>query len=153
MILMVVIVFIQVIARYIFNNSLSWSEELVRYIFIWQVWLGASMGMRTHEHIRVDMFLKLLPGIVRKLLDLLIIILILWLYWFCIRYGFIYLRSVISKSMKSTALQLPLAYVYASLPIGSTIIAIRFVALFFSKLAALFRASDGAKTNDGGETA
>ena len=44
LILMVALVFIQVIMRYIFNNSLSWSEELVRYIFIWQIWLGASLN-------------------------------------------------------------------------------------------------------------
>ena len=32
---MAVIMGIQVIARYIFGASLSWSEELTRYIFIW----------------------------------------------------------------------------------------------------------------------
>lgn len=77
MILMVIIVFVQVIFRYILNNSLSWSEELVRYIFIWQVWLGASLGMRINEHIRVDMFVKLLPNVPQKILGILTDLLVL----------------------------------------------------------------------------
>lgn len=34
------LIFVQVVMRYVFNNSLSWSEELARYVFIWQIWLG-----------------------------------------------------------------------------------------------------------------
>lgn len=143
MILMVIVVFIQVICRYILNSSLSWSEELVRYIFVWQVWLGASLGMRINEHIRVDMFVKKLPEAAQKVLDLLIILLLLWFYGFLILYGFRYLQSVIAKNMTSTALQIPLAYVYASLPIGSLVIAIRYVALLLQKTAALFRGPSG----------
>ena len=141
MILMVIIVFIQVIARYIFNNSLSWSEELVRYIFIWQVWLGASLGMRISEHIRVDMFVKHLPKSAQQILDLAVIILLLWFYGFLIQYGFLYLLDVIRKDMTSTALQIPLAYVYASLPVGSFVIAIRYVALLIQRCVNLFRRS------------
>ena len=32
----------QVFFRFILNNSLSWSEELARYCFIWMHMLGAS---------------------------------------------------------------------------------------------------------------
>ena len=143
MILMVIIVFIQVFCRYVLNNSLSWSEELVRYIFVWQVWLGASLGMRINEHIRVDMFVKKLPEAAKKVLDLLIIILLLWFYGALVVYGFQYLQSAIDRNMTSTALQIPLAWVYGSLPIGSFIIAIRYLALFFKKTKALFDRPDG----------
>ena len=35
----VILLFIQVIMRSVFNSSLSWSEELARYIFIWQIYI------------------------------------------------------------------------------------------------------------------
>ena len=35
--LMVAIIFIQVIMRYVFQNSLYWSEELGKFLFIWQL--------------------------------------------------------------------------------------------------------------------
>lgn len=41
--------------RTVFHNSLSWSEELSRYIFIWQIWLGASIALKEDEHINVTL--------------------------------------------------------------------------------------------------
>ena len=38
---MTIIIFIQVIMRYVMHNSLSWSEELARYCFIWLIYIGA----------------------------------------------------------------------------------------------------------------
>ena len=51
---MTVIIFVQVVARYVFQNSLSWSEELARYIFIWLVYLGISYGCQMRKHIKID---------------------------------------------------------------------------------------------------
>ncbi len=150
MILMVIIVFVQVIFRYILNNSLSWSEELVRYIFIWQVWLGASLGMRINEHIRVDMFVKLLPNVPQKILGILTDLLVLAFYIFLIVYGFKYLQNVIAKDMTSTALKLSLAYVYASLPVGSVIIALRYAVLVGRETVGLLRGSDDDFNEKGG---
>ena len=36
----------QVFYRYILRNSLSWSEELMRYMYVWVTMLGISMGIR-----------------------------------------------------------------------------------------------------------
>lgn len=39
---MTLVTFIQVVMRKVFNNSLSWSEELARYVFIWLIYIGIS---------------------------------------------------------------------------------------------------------------
>jgi TRAP-type C4-dicarboxylate transport system permease small subunit len=48
--------FAAVIWRYGFNSSLTWSEELTRYMFVWVVFLGAAIGVRQRNHIAVDLF-------------------------------------------------------------------------------------------------
>jgi TRAP-type C4-dicarboxylate transport system permease small subunit len=40
--------------RYIFNDPLTWGEELIVGLFTWMVFIGASAAVRTHMHIRID---------------------------------------------------------------------------------------------------
>ena len=42
LILMTLIMGIQVFSRYVLGASLSWSEELTRYIFVWAGFLSVS---------------------------------------------------------------------------------------------------------------
>lgn len=56
------IVFAQVIMRKVFNDSLAWSEELTRYIFIWQIWLGVSIAQRDKQHIKVELLKSLVKN-------------------------------------------------------------------------------------------
>lgn len=53
---MVLVIFGQVIMRYVFNNSLSWSEELGKFLFVWISWIGISIGAKRNEHIKITMF-------------------------------------------------------------------------------------------------
>ena len=59
--LMVAVIFLQVIMRYVFSNSLSWSEELGKFLFVWITWLGISLGERMGEHIKITMLVDRLP--------------------------------------------------------------------------------------------
>ncbi len=54
-VIMVSVIFLQVIMRYVFNNSLVWSEELGKFIFVWISWLGISLGHRKREHIAITL--------------------------------------------------------------------------------------------------
>ena len=36
---------LQVVCRYLFNNSLTWSEEVSRYLFVWTGFLTLSLSM------------------------------------------------------------------------------------------------------------
>ena len=50
---MTLLIFFQVISRYIFNVSLAWSEEISRYLFIWTVWLAVPYAVVKGRHIRL----------------------------------------------------------------------------------------------------
>lgn len=52
--LLCVIVFVQVIMRYAYGHSLSWSEELTRYMFVWIIYLGVNLGIRGDNQIKID---------------------------------------------------------------------------------------------------
>ncbi len=52
--LMVVLVFGNVALRYGFNSSITVSEEVSRWFFVWMTFLGALIALREHGHIGVD---------------------------------------------------------------------------------------------------
>lgn len=56
---------LQVISRYVFNASLSWSEELQRYGLIWIVFLALVAGYRRGAHIGMGLLLQKMPRAVQ----------------------------------------------------------------------------------------
>ena len=40
------IIFGQVISRYFFEYTPLWSEELARYLIVWSIFIGVSVGVR-----------------------------------------------------------------------------------------------------------
>jgi len=74
--IIVTIMFIQVVFRYLLNNSLSWSEEITRYLFVWLVFLGSALCIRDRLHIGVDFLHSKLTTKGRLILEKLNLILI-----------------------------------------------------------------------------
>jgi TRAP-type transport system small permease protein len=58
---MALLVIANVIARYAFNHSFVWAEELSRYMMIWGGFLGSGLVLRIGAHLAVDVFQDLLP--------------------------------------------------------------------------------------------
>ena len=55
----VVIVLVQVFGRYILRISLSWPEELARYVLVWLMFFGVAAAAATRSQIVVDTLLEL----------------------------------------------------------------------------------------------
>lgn len=66
MAMMVGVVLLQVVTRYGFGFSISWSEELARLSLICIVFLGAAVLTRSEAHLTVDTFVLPLPDRVRS---------------------------------------------------------------------------------------
>lgn len=63
---MVVLVFGNVVLRYLFNSGITVSEELSRFFFVWMTFLGAAIGLREHAHLGVDTLARKMPAIGKK---------------------------------------------------------------------------------------
>ncbi len=57
---MVCLIFLQVVSRYIFQNSISWSEELAIIFFICSIYFGACGAILKNQHIRMEIVINLL---------------------------------------------------------------------------------------------
>jgi TRAP-type C4-dicarboxylate transport system permease small subunit len=59
--LMVVMVFGNVVLRYAFNSSITVSEELGRWMFVWITFIGAAVALRERTHLGTDALVARLP--------------------------------------------------------------------------------------------
>lgn len=57
---MVFIMMYQVVLRYVFSNSNAWSEELTRYLFIFNVMFASAIAVRRNSHLQIDILINLL---------------------------------------------------------------------------------------------
>ena len=106
---MTLLVFVQVVMRYVFNNSLSWSEELARYTFIWLIYIGISYGCKLRKHIKIDAALYLFPKKARPYVVLLGDILFIAFAVYITYTGFFYSMEQIRFDMRSAALKIPIS--------------------------------------------
>ncbi len=67
LLVMVTCVFAQVIARYVFNTAITWTEELAGFCMVWSVYIGASLAVKERFHFRILAFLKLIPEKIAKI--------------------------------------------------------------------------------------
>lgn len=122
----IISVLIQVISRTFLPKTPSWTEELARYLFIYMVAFGASVAVHKKEFVAVDLIIDFLPKIIRKLIELVInIVLLLFV-------AFVLLKSVLGFAileyrMVSTAMQVPMQYIYFSMIILFGLLILSFV--------------------------
>ena len=60
-VVMTIMVFFQVVMRYVFSLPTSWSDEIAQYCMLWSVYLSVSWAVRERAHIRVMNFINLFP--------------------------------------------------------------------------------------------
>lgn len=58
---MAILVFANVVMRYVFNQSIFWVEEFTQIQMIWVAYLGAGLALREGRHVAVDMLQDTLP--------------------------------------------------------------------------------------------
>ena len=83
---MVLVIFVQVIMRKA-NNSLVWSEELGKFLFVWISWLGISIGQRKGEHIKITMLVDRFPFRVAQIFNILSDIIVIVICAVTLYYG------------------------------------------------------------------
>lgn len=119
---MVADVTIQIFFRYVIQDPPTWTEELARYLFVWDVFLAAGLAFGRGAHIVVDALLLMLPAGARRALSIFTNALVFAFLVVLVWQGIAMAR--LTSNTVSTALNLNMGVVYASLPVGAAISAL-----------------------------
>lgn len=115
---MSVLIFVQVINRYFIKYPIDWIEELAIYIYIWGTYLGLYTVTREGRHLEVKFIRELVgDGANRLILGLVYTVTILLCLYIAVFGGkMVYQMALWGET--SAALQVPMAWIYASIPVG-----------------------------------
>ncbi len=128
---------LQVFTRYILNASLSWTEELARFSFVWLSLLGAGIAAKRGTHAVVTVVLDLIKGRPQFTLKIVINLLVIFGAAVLVNGGLKVVAVTINQ--ESPAIGIPMGLVYAAVPVCGLSIILHSLA----DLAALIKCSKG----------
>jgi C4-dicarboxylate transporter DctQ subunit len=126
-IFVIVSCFSDVLFRYLLLWSLSWTEEILRYLNVWIIFLGASVAAKRKAHLGMKYFLQLLPAKIRLRTEQIIYSTILFFLMVFIVFGT--KKSIQNLSQQIQAFPISIGWFYLAIPVGSLCIFIEFLLL------------------------
>ena len=124
--IMVGVIFLQIVTRAM-GASLPWSEELARYIMAYAVFIGASIAAKEGAHIGIIALVYALPQPYKKIMKVLAMFIAFIFSALLVYLSLIILQFLITLGQVSPAMRIPMWTVYAALPLGATLMSIRFL--------------------------
>lgn len=122
------LLFAQVVMRFVFSLGYGWIEEISRVLFIWAIFLGAIVGIQRHLHIRVTAGLLLFPKPLRRGAgragDLLLLLFCIAAAW----HGAQLVASTLYFEFRLKYTGLSMAWPYLIMPVSFALQAVRLVA-------------------------
>lgn len=119
------LLFINVVLRYLFLAPISWAEELTLYLMAWIVFVGSSVAIRTRGHIAIDLLPLALSPLARRRLALAITFLMLVFLGVFFFYSAEHTLRVRSVSQVMPVMQSPMWLAYLAMPVGSALMFLR----------------------------
>lgn len=125
LIAMTLIMGIQVFCRYVLGMSLSWSEELTRYLFIWCGFLSVSYCSKKCLSIKIEQFVAVFPRRGRAIFKVVNHTFEFIFFLYMIPFAFSYMMSAVESGQVSPACGIPMYYIQAAPFVSFVLVAFR----------------------------
>ena len=119
---MLVVGSMQIIWRYVLHAALSWSEELMRFMYVWATMLGVPIAIRRKSFAAIDTLLDFVGArseIGRKIFTTVSFVVQLLVFAVFIIYGT--KLTIMSGGQRSPAMMLEMKWIYLSFPVGGVL--------------------------------
>ncbi|MDR2445252.1 MAG: TRAP transporter small permease [Spirochaetaceae bacterium] len=146
---MIILVFMNVVFRYLFSKGFAWSEEIARLCFIYLVYLGSIGAMKDNQHLIIDSILSRVPVIAQRIIYLLVQFGIIWLMFILARGSWLLMMQNFRDRWVAT--QFPTFMVYFAGLITGIAISIIALANIFRLIVMKMSVSDLLKIRDDSE--
>ncbi len=138
-----------VFMRYFMQNPLKWTEEVSLGLFVWCIFLGTSVAIRTNMHISISFIVDLFPKKVQRYIDILVIILSYVIFIALLILGIQFSKQAMLKI--TPALRLPYTIIAISMPISAVFMLISHTTRQMRTKFGLIEVDDDEEIDDSGE--
>lgn len=137
LVVILVVLSYQVILRFVFHNTNSWSEELARYMFVWLVYLSAAYAIYKNAHIKIDAAINIFPKKIRPFLPIVGEVIFLVYAVAITIYSTDYCMDLLASHQISMGLHITMGYMYAAIPVGHALMSLRLIQLIVREIKQL----------------
>jgi TRAP-type C4-dicarboxylate transport system permease small subunit len=123
---MAVMVFANVLLRFLTDYSILWVEEASRYVMVWLTFIGAGLVLRYGGHIGIESLEQALP---RAAVGLRASIVALMLVFFCVMIVVGIRYATLTWTQTTPVMQIPVGAVYLAMPVGFALMTIHLVVM------------------------
>ena len=147
LVIMTIVVFIDVILRYLFKQGMPWTQEVATLLLVWFSLIGTAIGVGERLHISIEMFTSKASPKVLSVLETINYVLIAAYGAMMIYYGLTIMNVTKNSTMPAT--KLPSAVLYIILPLSGLLVFLNALIVAIKKDKELM--GDGSKNADGKE--
>ena len=134
--LAIAINFANIVGRYLFSAPLPWAEEVLVFLVIWGVCLGASAVTYDNRHLDMDLFAGLFPPRLRAVLEILKLLALAGFCAFTAANAATIVALMARNGQVSITAGVPMTIPYAAFVVGfALIVAAAFAGAFERRLA------------------
>lgn len=130
----ILLVFVNVVLRYVFKSSSTWIEEVVRYLIIWVTFIGSAICFRKGSHMGIDLIFSLTKGRVKKGIEIFGLVASFIFMIFLFKYGLELVLFTQKTGQITPAIEIKLFWVYIGIPLGAFLSGMDILMVLFNKI-------------------
>ncbi len=136
---MILVITLQVLNQAIFHiTSIVWTEEVSRILFVWSIMIGSSLAARKGDHLTVDFIYTHFKGNAKFILRIIILLICIVTCAYIARSGVYLVKTNIKRNNFFGVTLWPMWVATVSVPIGFTMITIRYIMQLVSEFITKF---------------
>ncbi len=129
LIVVLVAVFTQVVARYVFQAPLFWGDELARYCYVWMTFCAGTFITGRRSHITIGMLDKRLSTKALRVVECFAMLIVAFSCIALIYFSYPWLLKTIRP--KSSALRMPMVFLYGGVWLAFGVMALHSLVNFY----------------------
>jgi C4-dicarboxylate transporter, DctQ subunit len=115
------VLFVNIVLRYVFSANTTWAEEFIRYAMIWITFIGCSVCFGKGLHVGIDFFLEFVSKKWNVIIGIIVNFVSIVLMIFLIMYGTELVKFSMNTGQITPSLQIQMYWVYLAIPLGAAL--------------------------------
>ena len=124
---MTILLFLQVLFRFVLNLPLAWVEEISLYSMVWLCYFGGSLAIKKREHLKMEIITNFLKPKAKKIFDIISLALFFAFAVFVLYHVTLLTIDILQRGQVTAVLEMPKWIPYAGVPAAFLLMLIRMI--------------------------